>query len=252
VRVAVVDVDGIEDALEVEIVGQLEAAGARIVAQSALTGAWTSAEDAVLRGTVADGQRGQLGDAVDEDASTAEVLGTVLGASLTEESAEVSGNRSERAEGLYQMLSQVGLVESRFAPSAPADAVLLLTAGSGGSSEATEGTSEIPEDVDTVGAVLAVQDVAESVVVAGPTTADGDLIAQLRADDEAVERLSTVSGVEEQVMRFDVPLGLAAQLAGEIGQYGFEDDATLVPPAVELPTGDPAGDPASDTPENGS
>jgi hypothetical protein len=252
VRVAVVDVDGIEDALEVEIVGQLEAAGARIVAQSALTGAWTSAEDAVLRGTVADGQRGQLGDAVDEDASTAEVLGTVLGASLTEESAEVSGNRSERAEGLYQMLSQVGLVESRFAPSAPADAVLLLTAGSGGSSEATEGTSEIPEDVDTVGAVLAVQDVAESVVVAGPTTADGDLIAQLRADDEAVERLSTVSGVEEQVMRFDVPLGLAAQLAGEIGQYGFEDDATLVPPAVDLPTDDEAGDSASGTPESGS
>ncbi|WP_418277134.1 copper transporter [Isoptericola jiangsuensis] len=251
VRVAVVDVDGISDTLEVEVVNQLEAAGARIVTQASMTGAWSSAEDAVLRGTVSDGQRGQLGDLVDDEASTAEVLGTVLGLSLTEPAAGDPEERSERAVGLYQLLSQVGLVESRFAPAAPADAVLLLSTGSQGSASESADASEMPEDVDTVGAVLAVQEAAGTVVVAGPTTTDADLVGELRADDQVLERLSTVSGLEQEVLRLDVPLALAAQLAGEVGQYGFEDDAIVVPPAVELPD-DLPGSVDADAPEDGS
>jgi hypothetical protein len=234
VRVAVVDVDGVSGTREAEVVTQLEAAGARVVAQSSMTGAWTSAEDAVLRGTVADGQRGRLDGVVEDEATTAQVLGTVVGVALTEPETEGSETRSTRAVELYQLLSQVGLLESRFAPSAPAQAVLLLSAGTEGDAAESTGSSELPEDVDEVAAVLSLQAAAGTVVVAGPTAAEGDLVAALRADDTATGVLSTVSGLEQEVMRLNVPLALAAQFTGEVGQYGFEDDALVVPPAVDL------------------
>jgi hypothetical protein len=234
VRVAVVDVGEVSGTREAEVVSQLEAAGARVVAQSSMTEAWTSAADAVLRGTVADGQRGQLDGMVEDDATTAQVLGTVLGVALTEADGEGSESRSTRAVELYQLLSQVGLVDSRFAPSAPAEAVLLLSAGIEEEGVESTESSEVPEDVDEVGAVLAMQAAAGTVVVAGPTAAEGDLVSALRSDEAATGVLSTVSGLEQEVMRLNVPLALAAQYVGEVGQYGFEDDAVVVPPAVDL------------------
>lgn len=243
VTVAVVEAEGVTDAVDADVVNQLEAAGARIVAQASLTDAWSSADDAVLRGTVADGQREQLEDMVEDDDTTSAVLGAALGLALTEPDPQTSGGRSDRSVELYELLSRVGLVESRFEPSGPADAVLLLT-GSSADAEATAGTdgAEVPEDVDTVAVVTALQDAAQDVVVAGPTAAEGELVADLRADEDAASRVSTVSGTERAVMRLNVPLALAARLADEVGHYGFEDDAVVVPPAVELPGDDTAGE----------
>jgi hypothetical protein len=235
VTVAVVDVEGVSDAVEADIVNQLEAAGARIVAQASLTDAWTSAEDAVLRGTVADGQREQLEDMVQDDDSTSAVLGAALGLALTEPDPQASTVRSDRSAELYELMSRVGLVESRFEPSGPADAVLLLD-GSLVEDPATAGTeeAEVPEDVDIVAVVSALQETAQDVVVAGPTATEGELVADVRADEDVAAQVSTVSGTERAVMRLNVPLALAAQLGGEVGHYGFEDDAAVVPPAVEL------------------
>ncbi|WP_402466224.1 copper transporter [Isoptericola aurantiacus] len=237
-QVAVVDVDGLPDTVEIEVVNQLEDAGARVVAQSSLTPAWTSAEESVLRSTVADGQRGNLGESVADDATTAQVLGTVLGTALTESDPQVPGVPSQRSTDLYELLTTVGLVESRFAPSAPADAVLLLADGGeeAAASESAE-ASETPEDVDMVSTSIALESVAGTVVVAAPTVVDGDLVAEIRADEDAVTVLSTVSGIEQDVMRFDVPLAIAAHSAGEIGQYGFEEGATVVPPVVDRSDG---------------
>ncbi|MCK0115932.1 copper transporter [Isoptericola sp. S6320L] len=239
VTVAVVDAGDAADTLEADVVSQLEAAGARIVAQASLTGAWSSAEDSVLRGTVADGQREHVADAIDEEAGTAEVLGAVLGLAMTEPDPQVPSERSERSVELYELMLRVGLVESRFEPSGPADAVLLLGGAvpEEGATADTEGAEE-PEDVDVVAVVSALQATAEDVVVAGPTTAEGDMVSDVRADEDVAARVSTVSGTEREVMRLNVPLALAAQIAGEVGQYGFEEDATVVPPAVELPAPD--------------
>ncbi|WP_407318118.1 copper transporter [Isoptericola halotolerans] len=236
VTVAVVDAEGVADTVEADVVNQLEAAGARIVAQASLTDAWTSAEDAVLRGTVADGQREQLEDMVGEDDTTSAVLGAALGLALTEPDPQAPGVRSDRSAELYELMSRVGLVESRFEPSGPADAVLLL-AGSPADDEATSDTdrAEVPDDVDAVAVVSALQETAQDVVVAGPTTTEGELVADVRADEDAASRVSTVNGTERAVMRLNVPLALAARLVDEVGHYGFEEDAVVVPPAVELP-----------------
>ncbi|WP_278237207.1 copper transporter [Isoptericola sp. AK164] len=234
--VAVVDLDGIAETLELDVVNQLEAAGARVVAQSSMTDAWSTVDDSVLRDTVADGQRGQLEDMVPEDATTPQVLGTVLGVALTEGDDQVPGTRSDRAVELYQLLAQVGLVDSRFAPSAPADAVLLLTAGlpeENGAS--TSETPEVGEDVDVASTVTAVQAVAGTVVVAGPTATDGDLLTELRAVEDVTASTSTVSGIEQEVMRMNVPLAIAAQDDDQVGHYGFEEGAQVIPPVVRTP-----------------
>lgn len=241
VQVAVVDVEGVADTLEVDVVNQLEAAGARVVAQASLTEAWSSAEDAVLRGTVADGQRSQLEDLVDDEDATAEVLGAALGVALTESSSQMPTSRSDRSVELYELLSRVGLVTSRFEPSAPADAVLLLGAAPASPAATDAESPEVADDVNIVGVVSALQDVADAIVVAGPTTVDGDLISDVRADEDVADRVSTVSGIEQDVMRLNVPLALAAQIGGEVGQYGFEEAAVVVPPVVELDDDDTIG-----------
>ncbi|MDO8149509.1 copper transporter [Isoptericola sp. b515] len=239
VNVAVVDVDGISETLELDVVNQLEAAGARVVAQSSMTESWDAVDDSVLRDTVADGQRGRLEDMVAEDATTSQVLGTVLGVALTEADEQTPGQRSDRAVELYQLLTQVGLVDSRFAPSAPADAVLLLTAGAAKDDGAPGSESpEVDEDVDVPSTVVTLQSVAGTVVVAGPTAVDGDLLTELRATEEVVASTSTVSGIEQETMRMNVPLAIAAQAADEVGQYGFEEDAEAVPPVVRAPDGE--------------
>lgn len=236
VTLAVVDVEGASDTLEADVVNQLEAAGARIVAQASLTDAWTSAEDAVLRGTVADGQREHLEDTIDGEDGTAEVLGAVLGLALTESDPQVPSARSERSVELYELMSRVGLVESRFEPSGPADAVLLLGAApQDPAAPASTDASDAPEDVDVVAVVSSLQLAAQAVVVAGPTAGEGDVVSDVRAEDDVASRVSTVSGTEREVMRLNVPLALAAQLADEVGHYGFEEGATVIPPAVELP-----------------
>ncbi|GAA4725623.1 copper transporter [Isoptericola chiayiensis] len=248
VAVAVVDADAVPDTLEIEVVNQLEAAGARVVAQTSLTPAWSSLEDEVLRGTVADGQRSQLGDLVPQDATTSEVLGTVLGLSLTEADAQGSGARAERAVELYQLLASVGLLESRFAPSAPADAVLLLAPGGEDAAATASPDDEAPaEDVDMVSTVSALEEIAGTTVVAGPTLLEGDLVADVRGDEQVAESVSTVSGIEQEILRMDVPLALAAQHAGQVGHYGFEEGATPVPPAVDLSAGDDTSDGADDS-----
>ncbi|WP_277210723.1 copper transporter [Isoptericola croceus] len=241
VTVAVVDVEGASDTLEADVVSQLEAAGARIVAQASLTDAWTSADDAVLRGTVADGQREHLDDTIDSEDGTAGVLGAVLGLALTESDAQAPSTRSARSVELYELLLRVGFVESRFEPSAPADAVLLLgAAATDQSAPAGTDAADAPEDVDIVAVVSSLQTAAHAVVVAGPTVGEGDVVSDVRADDDVASRVSTVSGTEREVMRLNVPLALAAQLADEVGHYGFDGDSVVIPPAVELPEQDGA------------
>src|SRR5690606_17933971 len=83
---------------------------------------------------------------------------------------------------------------------------------------------------------VAAQEVAEAALVAGPTAVSGDVVSTIRANEDLASTLSTVSGVEGEPGRINVPLALAARVAGEVGQFGFEESATAVlPPAVELP-----------------
>ena len=61
----------------------------------------------------------------------------------------------------------------------------------------------------------------------------GGLLVELRSDDDAVERLSTVDGLEEPLGRLTLVLAVQEQLAGEVGHYGTGVGATAAVPQVD-------------------
>ncbi|WP_159797410.1 copper transporter [Puerhibacterium puerhi] len=243
-RVAVVDLDDVAGDVEQGVVDQVEAAGGTIVASAVLTPAWTDADHADFRDTIAGGLREPLAEAGadDEDAETPETLAAALAVALTGASGPDAHARSEQGSALEQQLVQADLLEVEGEQTAPADAVVLMsgtTADQAADGENAEPTPE-QEAVRTFAELArTVQSVAPATVVAGPTASDGDLVSAVRSDDAIADVVSTVSGIETPVGRIVVPLALAASLADEVGQYGFEDGATPLPPVV--PSATPTG-----------
>lgn len=240
-RVAVVEVDEVNDATRQAVLDQLEAADGTIVAQERLAGSWTSADELTMRETVADGLREKLPadaveGAIDDESGTAELLAASLTVALTDAAPAQSDTFSDAALEQQHLLEQVGLVEQVAEPSAPADAILLLSGGGTADDEDTQTQDADPEQTG-MGALSALAgtsaQIAGTSVVAGPTTQDGDLVATVRADDDLTDLVSTVSGVEQTTGQIVVPLAIAAQEAGTVDQYGFEDGATVLPPVVE-------------------
>ena len=234
-RVAVVDLDDVAGDVEQGVVDELEAAGATVVASVVLTESWTLEEEAPFRQTVATGLREQLGE-LPEAATPDQVLASALAISLTENAGDPAV-RSDRAAGLQELLVRSSLIELDGEQPAPADAVLLL---SGATAEVPDGDEEVPAPTPQDGelGILAslaatVQERTGSSLVAGPTATGADLVSTIRGDDDLAAAVSTVSGVEKLTGRIVVPLALAASHSGRVGQYGFEEDATVLPPTVD-------------------
>ena len=61
----------------------------------------------------------------------------------------------------------------------------------------------------------------------------GGLLVELRSDDDAVERLSTVDGLQEPVGRLTLVLVVEEQLEGLVGHYGTGVGATATVPRIE-------------------
>ncbi|WP_435735728.1 copper transporter [Cellulosimicrobium sp. PMB13] len=240
-RVAVVDLDGADGERDEQIGAQLEAAGASVVAQVRLTDSWTSEDEVSARDTVAEGLADKLGD-VPEDATTDQRLARALALALTGTSTLDPDARSDEAVELETLLERFALVDVVEEQVAPADVVLLLAGpapeqAAEAAAEETEAPAPDTTVIDIeVQVAVAAQDVAQAALVAGSTAVPGDLVSTIRGSEELAANLSTVSGTEAEPGRINVPLALAARLADQVGQFGFEESATAVlPPAVELP-----------------
>lgn len=236
-RVAVVDLDDVAGDVEQGVVDMLEAAGATVVANVVLTDSWTMEDEAAFRQTVATGLSDQLGELPD-DANADQLLATALALSLTESGGPDGAARSDRAVDLEGLLVRSSLIEMDGAQVEPADAVLLLSGATAvvpvdGNEEVVAPTPDEAEIAILTTLAATVQEQTGSSVVAGPTASGGDLVSAIRGNDELAAEVSTVSGVEKLTGRIVVPLALDASAAGEVGQYGFEDGATVLPPAVD-------------------
>ncbi|QJW36970.1 copper transporter [Cellulosimicrobium protaetiae] len=240
-RVAVVDLDGADNERDDAIAEQLETAGASVVGHVRLTDSWTSEDEESARQTVAEGLGDKLGE-VPEDATPEQRLARALALALTGSAPTSSEERSAEAVELEALLERFALVDVVTEQSFPADVVLLLggPAPEQAAAPAAEG-EEAPEpdtyvvDIEVQVAVAA-QEVAEAALVAGPSAVSGDVVSTIRANEDLAATLSTVSGIEAEPGRINVPLALAARIADQVGQFGFEESATaVIPPAVELP-----------------
>lgn len=240
-RVAIVDLDDVAGDVEQGVVDQVEAAGGTVVATAVLTPAWTDADSADLRDTVAAELRATLeaAGAAEDGAQTPDTLAAALGVAMTGATGPQAQSRSEQAGALGQQLVDADLLEMEGEQTVPADAVVLMSGttaaqvADGANAEPTPEQEIVQTFVELAGTV---QSVSPATVVAGPTAGGGDLVSAVRADDAVAREVSTVSGIETPIGRIVVPLAVAAGLADEVGQYGFEDGATPLPPVVPSAT----------------
>ena len=92
---------------------------------------------------------------------------------------------------------------------------------------------------ESVAAQLAVlsaaQELSSGAVLADGPRGEGSLTDAVLADQDLASTLTTVSGTEVVTGQVNVPLALAGRIAGTNGHYGFGENETPLPAAVELP-----------------
>lgn len=229
-RIAVVEVGEVSQSVQDGVLAQLDTAGATVVAESSLTAAWTDPDEESSRETVADGLRPNLGDATPESDETSATLGAALALALT--GAQDGTERSAQAVDVESQLERFGFVESGPEQTEPAQAVLLIVGSAAQPETAADAETEAPEPAPEVWTAVAqaAQEVSGATVLAGPTENPGDAVQAVRDTKEVAADVTTVSGISRLVGRITVPLAIAARLDGAVGQYGLEDDATVLPP----------------------
>lgn len=257
-RVAVVQLGPVDDEVYAGIEQQITASGATVSVRAQVAPSWTAQDQADSRQSYA----ATLGDYLPEDADSDgfdTTLARALVESLTGSDPANPDAFSADATLVREILTSSELVEIVGDAAAPADVVLIIDPGA--SSEDGETPSdEEREAATTIEQALAeaAQAGSEGAVVAGFSLTEGDLVSWIRAEPSRSGSISTVTDVDRIVGQVNVPLALAARVAGEVGQYGVDEDATaVVPPAVTLPPVDrtpevaPAPDGAVQSPDAG-
>ncbi|HLU42112.1 MAG TPA: copper transporter [Microthrixaceae bacterium] len=203
-------------------------------------------------GEPADGEAGGGGDAPDGGAAGDEPAGAVEGGSAGQPATPGPGVRAagpsptpeevQRARTFLEGCASAGLLSIDPGASAAAfpdvtgvSYVMLLA---NGMSEQVVGlVHRLADEVaDLAPATVTVVETAAPVAPGELPAVDRDrvgaLLVDLRNDDEAVERLSTVDHPDELLRRASTVLALQEQLAGEVGHYGVGVGATSILPTV--------------------
>jgi len=218
---------------------RLTQAAATITAEVTITQAWTDPDAATFRSSFA----GQLASYLEPPAGSADptdiVLGIALGQALTRGDAE--GEVVADAETLLDLLTSAEepLVAVEDGPSRAANATVVV-----GPRPVHIDQDDVPEPDETrddryaayIDLARGLSATGEGSVLAGSARTEHDLLAQLRAEPEAAEAVTTIDSVDTVPGRLSVPLALASAIAGTTAHYGSGLDAgDLVPESVYLP-----------------
>ena len=226
-----------EDATDVR--HRLEQAGAVVTAQVHVTDAWTDPAAATFRASFTGQLASYLAPEAGADDPTDVVLGAALGQALTrgdDDNAPVAD-----AATLLDLLSSADepLITIEDEPEEAANATVLLGARPAPvdeEDEPAEDPSSAERDAAFVELARGLATTGEGSVDAGSARSEQDLLATLRADAAAAEEVTTVDSIDTVPGRMNVPLALAAAIAGTTDHYGVGLDATeIVPEPVYLP-----------------
>jgi hypothetical protein len=219
---------------------QLTAAGATLTARATLTPEWSSTDLRSFRQALV----ANLVDYLDPQPATNAAVETSLAEALVQgltgaDPADPDA-LSTNASTLLSLLNSGDdpLVTYGDGITTPADAVVLVSTGVL-VQDTTDATPDADELQATLTAQVALAEVAQrrsegAVVVDGPAV-EGSLVAAIRADEDARDAVTTVSGADTIAGRVSVPLALNARIGGTNGHYGLGDDLTPIPTAVTLP-----------------
>jgi Copper transport outer membrane protein, MctB len=236
-RVAVVSLGAVPEETRVAVEEQLTTAGATVSARVQVTDLWTDPSLRSFRQALAANLVTYLDPAPDAAAGTDAELAEALAQGLTGADPAAPDQLSEPAGILLELLAsgESELITLAEPVTTPADAVVVLAPDA----PAAEAEAVDPDAAaDAVAAHLAVVSAAqarsEGAVLAGGTTAPGDVVSTVLADGDLASAVSTVTGVGGVTGQVSVPLALNARIGGRVGHYGFADGETAVPEAVTL------------------
>ncbi|MGC0144241.1 copper transporter [Pseudactinotalea sp. Z1732] len=234
--VAVVELPGAGGDAVDAVLARLDQAGAEVTSRTVLAEGWTDPGQRAFRSGIAGNIAAYLNPQPDDDTGADQILGTALGQALTLRDPENTGQASEQAEAMYDLLISSDLIEEIEAPSAPAYATVVI-----------DGTEEV-EDVELAGqtnvvlisTLTGLARTGEGNVLAGAAREEGNLVLAVREQEALSEAMSTVDGVDLITGQVTVPLALAADIAGSGGAYGTTDSAEEgFPSTTMLPPPDP-------------
>lgn len=235
-RVALVLLDEVTEEEVAALSERLEQAGASVSATATVNSTWTDPALATYRRTLAGTLVSYLDTPPAADAGTEAELAEALVAGLVGADSAAPDTLSENASSLLDVLAEGDQALVTFAQDVtrPADAVVVVAGAVAADDEPTPSAAPTPATYEPqLALVAAAARLSEGVVVAAGTRSGDDLVGAVRGDDLA-DRASTVSGTRTAGGLVAVPLALAADIAGRSGHFGYGDDLTSLPPAVQL------------------
>jgi hypothetical protein len=239
-RVAVVTLGPANADVVAGIEAQLQAAGATVSGQVAVTDRWTDPGQRSFRQALVGNVVQYLAPKPAVDAGTEVELAEALAQGLTGANPAARDRLSEPAGLLLELLagSDSKLITVKNPITAPADTIIVLTAPTGKKTTATPAPA-----AEVLAAQVAVASAAQArsegaVVAAVGTMTAGDLVSTVMAKDALAARLTTVTGVDDATGQISVPLALNARIGGTTGHFGFGDKQSPFPQRAVLPAVD--------------
>jgi hypothetical protein len=247
-RVAVVVLGDVPAQVRDGIDARLKQAGATVSAHVSLTNTWTDASQRSYRQALVANLTSYLDPAPATDATTEDELAAALVQGLAGADPAAPNQPSDSASILLELLTTgdnpLAKVEAKV--TAPADAIVLIapplteTTNKAAATPATES-----EQTARLALVAAAQSRSSGAVLVDGSRGAGSLIDAVLADGTLKSQISTVSGMSATSAQVNVPLALAARIAGQVGHFGFGDQETAIPAAVTLPPVDRSVKPAT-------
>ncbi|PRY17777.1 copper transporter [Kineococcus rhizosphaerae] len=234
--VAVVELPGADSSQVDATIAVLQAAGAQVSVQVTVQDKWIDTTDAATadRQKAANALTAQLTTPPAADAGTPDVLAAELARAVVTMELVQSGAPDEGAQTVLKTLSDAGLVDVQDGvdPAVPRGTLALVVGGipdtdttDAQRSAASDAWTALARELDAAGA---------GTVVAGPpeSAADGGVVADVRADKDLSQDVSSVDDLDSSMGRVNAVLALRQQLSGAAGQYGTADSATAVNPPL--------------------
>lgn len=246
-RVALVVAANATDADVTAVSDALGAAGAQLVGRVRLAESWTDPERLQFRTSLAGQLIGYLSPPPPADAGADGVLGAALAQGLTRADPADPAALAPEATEILALLTEgetpIATVDQ--APTLAAQDIVVVGpradsargAAPQASAEPTASAAVVERrEAAAETAVATVRGMgqhAEGVVVLGAAAAEEDLVAAIRADEDAAEAVSTVDGVGSTPSVSTTVLGLRQDATGSSGHYGFAESAQALVPVTQ-------------------
>ncbi|MBD8059114.1 copper transporter [Cellulomonas sp. JH27-2] len=238
-RVVVIELGDLKGAERKGLAEHFKQAGASITGYATLTDAWSDPDQRSFRQALVGNLTQFLAPAPAQGADLETELAAALVQGLTGADKAAPDKLSQDASYLLEILTtgDSPLVTLADPVTVAADAVVVVSADEAGSETVASPTAPpSAEDLaPELSVISAAQEYSTGAVLADGARAEGSLTDTILADDDLSAALTTVSDAQEVAGQLNVPLALAARIAGTNGHYGFGDDETTIPPAVQLP-----------------